>query len=283
MKKMTDTFTLNNEVKMPCVGFGTYLTSDEEASVAVTEALNKGYRYIDTAFIYGNEKGVGEAIAKSTVAREDIFVISKVWNTERGYEKTKAAFELTMKNLGLEYLDLYLIHWPAIEKQFGAEAEELNAETWRAMEELYKEGKIRAIGVSNFLKHHMEALAKTATVTPMINQIEYHPGWMQQDTVEYCQANGTVVQAWSPFARGAILDNELLQELAKKYNKTTAQITMRWILQNGIQPIPKTVSTVRMDENIQIFDFEISAEDMKKINELKDIGGQNELVDEVDF
>ena len=220
MKELAKCFKLSNGYEIPQVGFGTWQTPNGETAMqAVKTALQCGYRHIDTAAIYGNEKSVGEGIRKSGVCREDLFVTSKVWNTERGYEKTLAAFDKTLADLGLEYLDLYLIHWPANEKQFE-NWQEINKDTWRAMETLYLEGKIKFIGVSNFLVHHLEPLLAVAKIEPMINQIEFHPGQMQLNTVEFCKRNQILVEAWSPLGTGRMLSNSTLMAIAEKYQKS---------------------------------------------------------------
>lgn len=283
MKTITDTFQLHNGVSIPCVGYGTYLIPNEETYVAVREAIKAGYRHIDTAAFYQNEAGVGKTIRESGIPREDLFVTSKVWNSDRGYERTKAAFARTMDALGLDYIDLYLIHWPANEKQFGTSAKSINAETWRALEELYSEGKIKAIGLSNFLPHHIEALMETAKIKPMINQIEFHPGWAQLEVLEYCKEHDIVVEAWSPLGRKEALNNEVINEIARKYNKQAAQICLRWVLQHNVLPLPKSSTPSRMVANTQLFDFELTSEEMKRIDGLKDLGGQCALPDEVDF
>ena len=262
---------LRNGYEIPCIGYGTYKVSGEEAVQVMKIAIEAGYRHLDTATFYGNEVEVGEAIRTCSVAREDFFVTSKVWKTERGYESTKASFLKTLEDMKLDYLDLYLIHWPASACQFE-NWEEINLETWRAMTELYKEGKIKAIGVSNFLPHHLHALMQTE-VAPMVNQLEYHPGEMQEETVAYCKEHGILVEAWSPLGRGRIFENELLLGLAEKYGKTLPQICLRWELQNGIIPLPKTMSQERMCENADIFDFEISEEDMELLNTMEKCGG----------
>ena len=283
MKDLTSSFMLNNGLSIPCVGYGTFQTPNDETCAAVLEAIKVGYRHIDTAAFYGNEEGVGEAVRKSGVPREQLFITSKVWNSDRGYEKTKAAFAKTMKNLQMEYLDLLLIHWPANRKQFGDTAKGINAETWRAMEELYQEGKIKAIGLSNFLPHHIDELMETAQIKPMVNQIEFHPGWAQTDIVEYCLKNDIVVEAWSPLGRKDALENETLKSIAAKYGKSVAQLCIRWVLQHGVLPLPKSVTPSRILENTKVFDFTIDAADMQAIDALKNIGGQCALPDEVDF
>ena len=283
MKDLTSSFMLNNGLSIPCVGYGTFQTPNDETCAAVLEAIKVGYRHIDTAAFYGNEEGVGEAVRKSGVPREQLFITSKVWNSDRGYEKTKAAFAKTMKNLQMEYLDLLLIRWPANRKQFGDAAKGINAETWRAMEELYQEGKIKAIGLSNFLPHHIDELMETAQIKPMVNQIEFHPGWAQTDIVEYCLKNDIVVEAWSPLGRKDALENETLKSIAAKYGKSVAQLCIRWVLQHGVLPLPKSVTPSRILENTKVFDFTIDAADMQAIDALKNIGGQCALPDEVDF
>ena len=283
MNKLTDGYKLSNGYSIPCVGFGTFLTPEDEVVESVKAALKAGYRHIDGAAVYGNEKGVGKGIKESGVAREEIFVTSKVWNAERGYEKTKAAFQKTLDDLGLEYLDLYLIHWPANRRQFGDAAADLNAQTWRAMEDLYLEGKIKSIGVSNFWPHHLEELMKTARIKPMVNQIEYHPGWMQHAVVSYCEVHNILVEAWSPLGRSNVLKNETVKAVAAAYGKSEAQICIRWALQHGILPLPKSVTPERIQQNAEVFDFEISAEDMQKIDNIYDCGMHYELPDEVDF
>lgn len=281
--KLTDSFTMHDGSRIPCIGYGTYKTSDEEVYDAVGAALKAGYRHIDTAAFYKNESGIGRAIADCGVPREELFITSKVWNTDRGYENTKRAFAETMERLSLEYLDLYLIHWPANKKQFGEKAEQINAETWRALEELHAEGRVRAIGLSNFLPHHIEDLMKTARIKPMVDQIEFHPGWAQMEVSEYCQKNGIVVEAWSPLGRRDALDNGTLRAIGEKYEKSTAQVCVRWVLQHGILPLPKTVNPERMAENADVFDFELTKEEMQVIDKLENLGGQCALPDEVDF
>ena len=283
MNKLTDGYKLSNGVSIPCIGFGTFLTPEDEVTLSVKAALEAGYRHIDAAAIYGNEKGVGRAIKESGVPREEIFVTSKVWNTERGYEKTKAAFQKTLDDLGLTYLDLYLIHWPANRRQFGDGAADLNAQTWRAMEDLYLEGRIKAIGVSNFWPHHLEALMKTARIMPMVDQIEYHPGWMQEAVVSYCEAHHILVEAWSPLGRSAVLQREELKEIAESHGKSAAQVCIRWEMQHGILPLPKSVTPSRIAQNADVFDFVLSEEEMKKIDAIHDCGVHYELPDEVDF
>lgn len=273
---------LNNGYMIPEIGYGTWQSPDSEVTVnGVKAAITCGYRHIDTAAAYKNEESVGEGIKESGIARKDLFVTSKVWNTQRGYEKTIAAFEKTLSDLDLDYLDLYLIHWPASKKDYE-NWEEINLETWRAMTDLYKAGKIKAIGVSNFKPHHLEALMKTE-VKPMVNQIEFHPGFMQEETVKYCRDNGILVEAWSPLGTGRMLTNPDLQEIASHYGKSVAQICIRWCIQHDVLPLPKSVTPSRIEENSNVFDFEISAEDMQRIDALENFGGSGLDPDEVDF
>ena len=277
--------TLNNGVKIPCVGYGTYKTDPAATATAVTAAIQAGYRHIDTAMVYRNEEGVGQGIKAAGVDRTELFITSKLWNTDRGYEATKVAFQKTLDRLGLDYLDLYLIHWPANEKQFGVEAAKINAETWRAMEELYHAGKIRAIGLSNFMPHHVKKLLETATVKPMVDQIEVHPGWTHADEIKELQAMDIVVEAWGPLGgQGAtVLTNPTMQEIATAHNKSTAQVSLRWVLQQGVLPLPKSVHVDRMKQNMDIFDFELSPTEMATISALPNLGGQCKDPDDVDF
>ncbi len=275
-------FTLSNGVEMPGIGFGTWKAKDgADAYDSIIEALKAGYRHIDTAAMYRNEASVGKAVKECGLKREDIFVTSKVWNKNRGYEKTLAAFEKTLATMELDYLDLYLIHWPAIPLQFE-DWDEINLGTWKALIELYKAGKIKAIGVANFYPKHLESLMKTE-VPPMVNQIEYHPGYTQDDVVKYCQDNGIVVQGWSPLGNGAVLGSEFLAEIAAKYNKSVAQICIRYAVQNGIVPLPKSVTPSRIAANLDVYDFEISEEDMKAIAAMPETGFSGWNPNEVDF
>lgn len=280
---MKNFFKLNNGIEIPSIGFGTWQTPDGATAInAVKTAIAAGYKHIDTAAIYKNEKSIGDGIKESGVDRKELFVTSKLWNSERGYEKTLKAFEKTLNDLQLDYLDMYLIHWPANEKQFK-DWKNINAETWRALEELYKQGKIKTIGVSNFLTHHLESLLESATVIPSVNQIEYHPGFMQQDVVALCRENNITVEAWSPLGTGKMLKNESLIDIAEKYNVSVAQLCIRWVLQNDVLPLPKSVTPHRIKENIQIDHFEISLGDMQTINQMEYFGGSGSNPDEVEF
>lgn len=283
VKSLTDSYELSNGVKIPCVGFGTWQIANGETAVsAVKEALRVGYRHIDTAAGYGNEESVGIAVKESGIPRKEIFITSKLQNSHHGYEATMQAFEETLKNLDMDYVDLYLIHWPNPIK-FRDCWEEANAGTWRAFEELYEAGKIRAIGISNFRPHHIEALLKTAKIAPMVNQIRLCPGETQPETSEYCRAHNILLEAYSPLGTGKVFDVPEMQQLAEKYGKTIAQICLRWSLQMGYLPLPKSTTPSRIRENTQIFDFELSEEDVKLIANLKDCCGPTKDPDTINF
>ena len=276
------TFELSNGVKIPAIGYGTWKSPDSEVTVeGIKTAASCGYRHIDTAAVYGNEVSVGKGVADCGIPREELFVTSKVWNTERGYEKTLAAFEKTIEDIGVSYLDLYLIHWPAAAHKYD-DWEEVNRGTWRAMTELYKAGKLRAIGVSNFKPHHLKALMDTE-IKPMVNQIEFHPGYMQDETVQYCRENGILIEAWSPLGNGRVLTEPVLTEIAKKYGRSVAQICLRWCLQHEVLPLSKSVTPSRIEENFKVFDFEISSADMAAIDSIGLCGWSGNDPDKVDF
>lgn len=277
IKNISDTYILNNNVKMPGLGFGTWQSAAGDITVnAVKQAIKAGYRNIDTAAAYHNEKSVGEGIRQAMeeygVKREELFVSTKLWNDHRGYDLTMEAFDNSMKELGLEYLDLYMIHWPAVER-WHEDWREINRSTWKAFEELYRAGRIKAIGVSNFLAHHVQALMEDGEIAPMVNQIEYHPGFAQTESADFCQKHGIIVQAWSPFGTGDVLKNVTLSEIAGKYGKTTAQICLRWLVQKNIVPLPKSVHEERIYSNTEIFDFQLSETDMQKIDGIPYCGG----------
>ncbi len=277
------TFKLPNGYTIPALGYGTFRTPDgPETENAVRDAILAGYRHIDGAAVYGNEKSVGRVIKASGIDRKELFLTSKLWNDNKGYEATKAAVNQTLEDLQTDYLDLYLIHWPIAKASNGA-WQEANSKSWRAMEELYNAGVIKAIGVSNFLPHHLEALFATAKVKPMVNQLEIHPGHLQEEAVAYSKEQGLLVEAWAPFANGQIFDQPLLQEIAKRYNKNVAQISLRWLLQKDILPLPKSVTPARMAANLEVFDFTISDEDMKAIDGVTGCEGSGLHPDKVDF
>lgn len=262
LHSLKSTTTLHNGVKMPWIGLGVFKVQDgEEVVSSIKAALEAGYRSIDTAAIYGNEEGVGQAIAEANVPREELFITTKVWNANHGYESTLQAFDDSMEKLGLDYLDLYLIHWPL-------PSQGKYVETWKALEKLYKDGRIRAIGVSNFKIHHLEEIIANSEVKPMVNQVEYHPRFNQRELHEYCKKNGIQLEAWSPLMQGGLLDDPVLVEIAEKYNKSTAQVIIRWDLQTEVVTIPKSTKPHRIAENADVFDFELSQEDMDKINGL---------------
>lgn len=259
-KNLQDTTTLHNGVKMPWFGLGVFKVKEgSEVVESVKAALKNGYKSIDTAAVYRNEEGVGQALKEAGVAREELFITTKVWNSEQGYESTLQAFETSLEKLGLDYLDLYLIHWPVAGKY---------KETWKALEKLYKDGRVRAIGVSNFHVHHLKDLMADAEIKPMVNQVEYHPHLAQTELLEFCKAEGIQMEAWSPLKQGELLSEPTIVEIAEKHGKSPAQIILRWDLQNGVVTIPKSIKEHRIIENADIFDFELYTEDMDRLNSL---------------
>ena len=269
---------LNDGNRIPQLGFGTYKATEQEGIEALSYSISKGYRLIDTASIYGNEIAVGKGIEASGIARKELFVTSKVWRESLGYQSTKVEFEKTLDRLKLEYLDLYLIHWPANAKNYD-NWQKTNSDTWRAMEELQAEGKIKSIGVSNFFQEHLESLFQTAKVIPSINQIEFHPGYWQPQLVDFCKQHNVVVESWSPLARGKVFGNQTLIDISKKHNKSVSQICLRWIIQHEVVVIPKSTNPKRMLENMDVFDFELSTNEMEQINALPEMGFSGELPD----
>jgi diketogulonate reductase-like aldo/keto reductase len=283
MNSLTECYQLSNGVKIPCVGFGTWQAPDGETTVAaVKEALALGYRHIDTAAVYGNEESVGRAVKESGIPREEIFITSKLWNSDHGYEATLKAFAITLSKLGLDYLDLYLIHWPNPVK-FRNNWKEANADTWKAFEKLYKAKKIRSIGISNFRPHHIEALLKAAAISPMVNQIRLCPGETQPEVVKYCQSHQILLEAYSPLGTGRIFDVPEMKTFVDKYQKSIAQVCLRWSLQMGYLPLPKSLTAARIKENTDIFDFELSATDVRVIAGLTGCCGLSSDPDTTNF
>jgi diketogulonate reductase-like aldo/keto reductase len=268
-----DTYTLNNGVKIPIIGFGTWQTPDGDiAKHAVEVALNAGYRHIDTAAAYGNEKSVGQAIKNSGINRHDLFITTKLWNADHGYQSTKAAIDRSLQNLKVDYLDLYLIHWPnpVAMRDHWAEA---NAESWRAMEEAVQAGKIRAIGVSNFRKRHLDELLKTAEIKPVVNQIMLNPSDLQSDVVKVNNKLGLLSEAYSPLGTGGLLGNETVKEIASEVGKSPAQVLIRWSLEHGFLPLPKSVHDKYIQANVEVFDFNLNSEQMNRLDNLHGVSG----------
>lgn len=255
---LTSSVTLANGVQMPWLGLGVFRSQEgEEVERAVASALETGYRSIDTAALYENERGVGNAILRSGIARRDIFLTTKIWNSDQGYQSTFRALEQSLEKLQTTYVDLYLIHWPK---------GELSVQTWHAMEELYEKGLIRAIGVSNFHIHHLEHLMDHARIRPMVNQYEFHPRLLQPELLDFCHKHHIQPEAWRPIMEGQVNEIPLMQELANKYQKSPIQLALRWDIQKGVVAIPKSVNTERIIHNAQIFDFELGDEDMARID-----------------
>ena len=281
MNSLTDCYKLSNGVEIPCVGFGTWQMPDGDDAVAsVLSAIEAGYRHIDTAQGYGNEESVDIAVRDSGVDRGEIFITSKLANGEHGYDKTMAAFEGTMKKLRMDYIDLFLIHWPnPISSR--THWQEANAGTWKAFEELYAAGRIRSIGISNFRRHHIDALMQTAAIAPMVNQIRLCPGDTQDEVVDYCRSLNMLLEAYSPFGVGKIFSVPEMRALAQKYGKSVAQICVRWSLQRGYLPLPKSVTPERIRENADVFDFELDAEDVQLIADMKGVVGYSNDPDSI--
>ena len=271
MRTLHDTYTLNNGLQIPCVGFGTFKSTDNGSADAIKMAIEAGYRYLDTASFYHNEEFVAQAIKESGMKREELFLVTKAWKTQMGYKAVREAFQESLQKLDTDYVDLYLIHWPVPEAGYE-QWKQLDIDTWKALEELYAEGKMKGIGVSNFLPHHLENLMKSADVKPLVNQIEFHPGYTQEATVRYCQEHDILVQAWSPLGRTRVLNYPMLVEMAEKYGVSTARLCIRYAIQRGVVPIPKASSMERIKDNQNVFDFEISKEDMYRISSLPQTG-----------
>lgn len=254
--------TLNNGLQMPQLGFGVWRVENDQATTAVSNALETGYRLIDTAMIYKNEQGVGKAIRESSIPREELFITTKVWNSDQGYENTIKAYEASLDRLGLDYVDLYLIHWPT--PQYGR-----YVDTYKALEKLYHDGRVKAIGVCNFDIEHLERILNECEVKPVLNQVECHPHFAQFELKEFCVKHDIFVEAWGPLEQGGdILIDEVVNQIAEAHGKSPAQIVLRWHLQNNTIVIPKSVTPSRIEENFHVFDFELSNTDMEQINKL---------------
>ncbi|MCR5389148.1 MAG: aldo/keto reductase [Lachnospiraceae bacterium] len=272
------TFRLSNGVEIPAVGYGSYLSTEGNGKQTIIDALDAGYRYIDTAMFYQNEAEIGEALAEYDIKREDLFLVSKVWHTMLGREKTLQSFEASLKALGTDYIDMFLIHWP-----MGPDKDTdwlaLQTETWKLMEELYEAGRVRAIGLSNFLPHHIEPLIKNIKIMPMLDQLELHVGYMQEYALNYLRSKGIVIQAWSPLGRARVLNDERVLAIAGKYGKSAAQILLRYLLDRDIAVIPKASSKERMKQNLDVFDFHLTDEEISFLSCIPETGWSGEHPD----
>lgn len=262
MKSIQDCYTLNNGQKIPCIGFGTYNDKDGDNLEIIRTAIKAGYRYFDTASLYETERVLGQAVKESGIPREEFFIVSKLWIDERGAENAKKALERSLDRLQMDYLDLYLIHWPR-GKEWDTDWKEVDKATWKAMEELQEAGKVKGLGLSNFLPHHLDCILESCHVKPVVDQLEIHPGYSQEAATAYCKEKGIQVQGWSPLGRSRVLGSPVLSRLAEKYSKSTAQICLRFLVQKEIIPLVKASSMERMKQNQNVFDFEISKEDMQ--------------------
>lgn len=265
MNSINDCYTLSDGNKLPCFGFGTYSDKGGDPLQMVKDAISLGYRFFDTASVYETERALGQAIKESGIPREEFFIETKLWIDEMGYEGAKKAFAASLDRLQMDYVDLYLVHWPKQTSNYDENWQELDKETWRALEELHAEGKIKSLGCSNFLPHHLENLFSFCKVRPVVDQLELHPGYSQDAAVAFCKENGILPMAWSPLGRGrnvALADNEILTILADKYGKSIQQLNLRFLIQKEILPIPKASTIEHMKSNMDVFDFEISREDM---------------------
>lgn len=257
------THDLYNGQKIPAIGFGTWEIEPNKTVAAVEAAIDVGYRLIDTAKLYGNEKEVGAAVRQSAIAREEVFITTKLWNEDHGYDSTRRAFEDSLERLGLDYLDLYLIHWPATSRR---------ADSWHAMNDLYNEGLVKAIGVSNFTVRHLEELKSDSQSIPMVNQVEFHPFIYEQqkELLNYCQLHNILIEAYSPLSRGVKNSNKVISDVAAKNGKTEAQIILRWCTQHGTVPLPRSINPEHSAENLAVFDFELNDDDMVALDHLSD-------------
>lgn len=271
-------YTFSNGVKIPAAGFGTYKAADGKSAEVISTAIEVGYRCFDTASFYETETYLAEAIEKSGIPRKDFFITSKLWKTEMGYQNAKDAFERSLERLKTDYLDLYLIHWPLPEPGYK-DWKRLDIETWQALEELYEAGKVRAIGLSNFLPHHIENLLENCKVKPVSDQLEFHPGYSQEATVNYCKEHGMLVQAWSPIGRRRIMEEPLVTSLAEKYGVSPARICLKYAVERGVMPIPKASTAKRMKENMDLYSFEMEKEDIYRLATMPQAGWSGEHPD----
>lgn len=280
---MTKTYTLNNGKIIPAIGFGTFKAKDgEEAYQSTLAALKAGYRHIDTAAVYGNEESVGRAIKDSGLSREELFITTKLWNTAHTKEEAHQALNETLAKLGLDYVDLYLVHWPNPKPLRDGAWKKRNADVWQALEEEVALGRVRSIGVSNFMVHHLEALFETAIITPAVNQIRLAPGVLQEEVVAYCQDKNILLEAWGPFGQGELFSHPVAKSLAEKYQVTIAQLALIWSLAHGFLPLPKSITPERITSNLDIPDMTLIAEDMKALDTLSGVSGASDP-DQVDF
>lgn len=264
---------LNNGIEIPSMGFGTYKMAPEDTKASVLCALRSGWRHIDTAAFYRNEAEVGEAVRESGIARSEIFVTTKLWNADRGYDSALRAFDRSQEALGLDYVDLYLIHWPA-SPFFWDDWKKINADSWRALERLYKEGRVRAIGLSNFMPRHILPLLEGAEIAPMVDQIEFHPGWMQQDCLDFCREHSMVVEAWAPLIKGEALSHPVITGIAGRLGWTPSQVVLAWVRACGVVPLCKSVTPSRIAENLAAGSLELGPEDVAAISALHAVGGR---------
>ena len=278
MKSIYDCYTMNNGMKIPCMGFGTYKAAEGNDATVIKTAIEAGFRYFDTASLYYTEEALGQAIKESGIPREEFFIVSKMWTDQMGYDNVKIALEESLAKLQMDYLDIYLIHWPRGSENYD-EWKSVTKDTWKAMEELQKEGKIRALGLSNFLPHHIKHILEICEIKPVVNQLELHPGYMQYATVKYCEEHDILVQAWSPLGRFRMADNALLMHLLEKYQVSFAQLCLRFLIQLGIIPLPKASSMERMKQNMDVFGFDIEEEDMYRILTMPECGWSGEYPD----
>lgn len=264
---------LNNGIEIPSMGFGTYKMAPEDTKASVLCALRSGWRHIDTAAFYRNEAEVGEAVRESGIARSQIFVTTKLWNADRGYDSALRAFDRSQEALGLDYVDLYLIHWPA-SPFFWDDWKKINADSWRALERLYKEGRVRAIGLSNFMPRHILPLLEGAEIAPMVDQIEFHPGWMQKDCLDFCREHSMVVEAWAPLIKGEVLSHPVITGIAGRLGWTPSQVVLAWVRACGVVPLCKSVTPSRIAENLAALSLELGPEDVAAISALHAVGGR---------